>query len=135
VGDEVPKTGVQIVSGGVLMMCSGSPALGRAGASAVVAGTSAEKLLKGVDAGTVAITPLHPETIGTDKSQAQWAYIGRYLCRVEQRAPADLLNAAGTGTRQPKQPGREEGLVAPVIPFDENTVVASVDGVGDREHG
>ena len=125
---------VQIDSGGVLMMCSGSPALGRAGASAVVAGTSAEKLLKGVDAGTVAITPVHPETIGPNQSQAQWAYIGRYLCRVEQRAPADLLNAAGTGTRQPKQPGREEGLVALIIPFNENAVVAAVDGVGDGEH-
>jgi len=91
--------------------------------------------LKGVDAGTVAITPMHPETIGPDQSQAQWAYIGRHLCRVQQRAPADFLNAAGAGTRQPKQPGREEGLVASVIPFDEDAVVAAVDGVGDGEHG
>jgi len=77
---------------------------------------------------------MHPETIGPDQSQAQWAYIGRHLPRVEQRAPADLLNAAGAGTRQPKQPGREEGLVASVIPFDEDAVVAAVDGVGDGEH-
>src|SRR5690349_17957799 len=105
------KTGVQIVFGGGLRMCSGSPDFGLA-ASAVVAGTSAEKLLKGVDAGTVAITPVHPETVGPNQSQAQWAYIGRYLCRVEQRAPADLLDAAGAGTRQPKQSCREEGLVA-----------------------
>ena len=117
------------------MMCSGSPALWRTGASAAVAGTPAEKLLKGVDAGTVAITPVHPETIGPNQSQAHWAYIGRYLCRIEQRVPADLLNAAGAGTRQPKQPGREEGLVALVIPLDENAVVAAVDGVGDGEHG
>src|SRR6476469_3310346 len=116
-------------------MCSGSPALGRGGASAVVAGTPAQKLLEGVDAGTVAVTPEHPETISPNQSQAQWMDIGRHRCRVEQWAPADLLNATGTGTRQPKRSCREEGLVASVIPFDENAVVPAVDGVGDREHG
>src|SRR4051794_14916592 len=100
------------------MMCSGSPALGRAGATAVVAGTPTQKLLEGVDARTVAITPVHPESIGANQSQTFWFYIGRHVCRVEQRAPADLLDATGARTRQPKPSCREEGLVASVIPFD-----------------
>src|SRR4051794_28939810 len=95
---EVPKPAYRLSLPPALVMCSGSPALGRASASAVVAGASTQELLEGVDAGTVAITPLNPNTIGPNQGQAQRLYIGSHVCRVEQRAPADLLDAASART-------------------------------------
>src|SRR5215213_8245315 len=116
------------------MMCSGSRAPGRGG-SAFAAGTPTQQLLEGIDPRTVAVAPVNPETVGTDQSQAQRFDVGRHRSRVEQWTPADLFDAAGTGTGQPKQSCREKGLVTPVIPFDEDAVVAAVDGVWNREHG
>src|SRR4051812_30628964 len=117
------------------MMCSGSPALRRAGARTVVAGASTQELLEGVDACTVAIAPVHPKTVGPNQGQAQWFYIGSHVCRIEQWAPADLLHATGARTGQPKQPCRIKSLVATVIPLDKDAIVAAVNGVGNGEHG
>lgn len=81
----------------------------------------------------MAIAPLNTETVRADQGQVGGVDIRRYPSRIEQRTAGHFFHARGAGTRQPELAGREETLVARLVPFDLEAGVAPVDGVGNQE--
>src|SRR5215216_4495120 len=123
---------VQIVVTGFDRMCRGSPGtlwLSSPGAS--FAWTCLPQLLKGINTRPVTITPLYSHTAGTHQRERQGSDINGDTGRVEQCPSAHLLDTGGARTGETQGTGREEALMAPVIPFDEYSVIATVDGVGN----
>jgi hypothetical protein len=126
---------VQIVAAHLLKMCRRSPVSDRSPLQATIARTGTQQLFEGIDPGPMAITPLHPETVGAHQRNGQWFDVGRDSSRIEQRTPAHLLDAPGTGTGQPEKSRGKEALMADVIPLYEEAVVPAIDGVRNRKHG
>jgi hypothetical protein len=110
-------------------MCRGSPG----GASG--AGTTRQKALECVNARRVPVAPLDLDAVSTHESYAQGADVGGYGCRIEERFTAHLLYAGRTGTCEPEPSGRIEGLMPVLVPFDLQSVVLAVDGVGNFHEG
>ena len=95
----------------------------------------AEQLIEGIDPGVVPITPLNPQAVGSDQGNRNRSDIAAYLRRIQQWPSTHFFDTSGTGTGQPELAGGIKPLVVANVPFDKDTVVAAVDGVGDwRRH-
>src|SRR5215213_3708619 len=92
-------------------------------------------MLEGVNAGRVPITPVNPEAIAADQLERRRPNIERHARSIEQRTAAHLLDTRGTGTGEAEGSSREESDVAALVPLDEQSVVAAVDGVRNGVHG
>jgi hypothetical protein len=108
-------------------MCRRSPSL----FLALGTRTAAKQLLEGVNTGSMSITPVDAQSVSTNELERYRPDVCRYPDRVQQRAAAHLLNAAGAGTGQAEGAGRKESGVTVLVPFDQETVVPAIDGVGD----
>src|SRR4029450_8373612 len=107
-------------------MCPGSRT------AAALARAGGEQAFEGVDARAMAVAPLHPEPVGADQRDGAGEDGRRPLGRVEDGAPAHLLDTSGAAAGQPERPGGVEGTVTLLVPFDEQTVVLAGDSVGYR---
>jgi hypothetical protein len=116
-------------------MCSGSPAVLSTSRSAPTAGTHLLEPGKGVNPGRVAVAPVYAEAVGTHERQRYRVYVGGYGQWIEQRAAAHFLHAAGAGAGETQEASRKKSLMALIVPFNEEAVIATGDSVGDRQHG
>lgn len=80
----------------------------------------------------MSVAPVYPQSVGTYQLEGERTNIGRHPRRVEQAVAAHLLHAGRTGACQPECVRGKEPPMALLIPFDENPIVATGDGVGDR---
>jgi hypothetical protein len=108
-------------------MCRRSPTF-RAGC----AGARLKEPVEGIDPGGMAITPLHPEPVGTDESNRERAYVTRYGDWIEQPPTAHFFHAPCTGTCQTQIARGKEALVSVLVPLDSKSVVLAVNRVGYR---
>jgi hypothetical protein len=88
-------------------------------------------LLEGVDAGPVPVAPVYSKSVGSYQLERKRTDVGWHQRRVKQGAATHFLDTRGAGAGQPERPSRKEPLMPGLIPFDEDTVVATVDGVGE----
>src|SRR3954463_11708435 len=111
-------------------MCPRSPGVHCAALAGAIAGTQAEQLIVGVDAGAMPIAPLDPQTICTHQRDGDRANVGPHSAGFEQRPTGHLFDAAGAGARQPKLAGRKERLMSRGLPVDQKSIVPAGDAVG-----
>jgi hypothetical protein len=79
------------------------------------------------------VTPDHLESIGPHQRERQRPDVCRYTLWVQQGPAAHLLDAGGAGAGQAKGPGRIKPPVPLLVPFDQDSVVSAVNGVGNGE--
>jgi hypothetical protein len=92
-------------------------------------GTGRQQPLEGIDPGGMSVTPVNPDSVGSHQCHRRGTDVGRDRERIEQWPAAHLLDATGARTSEAKGAGREEPLVAALIPLDTETVIGSVDCV------
>ena len=81
------------------------------------------------------VAPLDSKAISADQLQGEGPNVRRYVAWVEQRPATHLFDTPGTGTGKPEGTGREEAGVTQLIPFDQETVIAAGNGIGNGRHG
>jgi hypothetical protein len=81
----------------------------------------------------VTIAPINPDPVGAYEGDTGGPDIRGNGGGVEQWPAAHLLDASGAGTGQAEGTRRIESLMGSLLPFDEDSVVAAIDGVGDHE--
>jgi hypothetical protein len=111
-------------------MCPRSPGVHRTALDTAIAGTETEQLIVGVYAGAMPITPLDPQTIGSYQCDGGRANVRGDSAGVEQGTTRHLFDTPGTGTRQPKLPGREECFVSRGLPLDQESIVTAGNAMG-----
>jgi hypothetical protein len=77
------------------------------------------------------IAPVHAESVGTHQLQREWSNVGRDIDWIEQRASTQFFHTAGAWAGQAQRSSGKESEVTALIPFDQDAVVPSGDGVRD----
>ena len=92
-----------------------------------------EEALEGVDAGGVAVAPLHPEAVGADQRERDRPDVGGNECGVEQRPRRSSRPRRRRRGRRGAGHGRDRAPGARLVPLDREAVVPPGDGVGDGD--